>query len=156
MMMKYYKQEEETNYIIRMHEDGLRWVHTGDIGRISEDGFLTVVGRIKRIICVRKNGIYHKIFPKLVEDELTKVVGVDSIVIVGRKKPVVENELIAFVVKKSGTGENELLEKIFKYAYAHLESWERPDEYHFVDEIPRTAVGKVNYRELEERVDGEL
>lgn len=156
MMMKYYKQEEETNYIIRMHEDGLRWVHTGDIGRISEDGFLTVVGRIKRIISVRKKGIYHKIFPKLVEDELTKVVGIDSIVIVGRKNPVVENELIAFVVKKSGTGENELLEKIIKYAYAHLESWERPDEYHFVDEIPRTTVGKVNYRELEERVDGEL
>ena len=150
MMIGYYKEEEETKNIIKLHPDGMLWVHSGDIGRISRDGFLVVVGRIKRIISIRKDGIYHKVFSKLIEETLGKADGVEGIVIVGREKPAIEHELVAFVVKNSLRAEEEVRCQLQKYAQKNMETWEQPIEYHFVDNFPRTDVGKINYRKLEE------
>lgn len=153
MMLGYYKQEEETKNIIRLHEDGLKWVHSGDIGRISDDGFLTVVGRIKRIVDIRENGIYHKVFPKLIEDEIEITEGISAVAIVGRRKPIIENELIAFIVKEANSNEEQIIQMAKKLATEKLESWERPVEYRFIEELPRTTVGKVDYRKLEQVVN---
>lgn len=150
MMLGYYKEEEETKNIIKLHPDGMLWVHSGDIGRISRDGFLVVVGRIKRIISIRKDGIYHKVFSKLIEETLGKADGVEGIVIVGREKPAIEHELVAFVVKNSLRAEEEVRCQLQKYAQKNMETWEQPIEYRFVDNFPRTDVGKINYRKLEE------
>ena len=150
MMLGYYKEEEETKNIIKLHPDGMLWVHSGDIGRISRDGFLVVVGRIKRIISIRKDGIYHKVFSKLIEETLGKADGVEGIVIVGREKPAIEHELVAFVVKNSQREEEEVKCQLQKYAQKNMETWERPIEYRFVEHFPRTDVGKINYRKLEE------
>lgn len=150
MMLGYYKEEEETKNIIKLHPDGMLWVHSGDIGRISRDGFLVVVGRIKRIISIRKDGIYHKVFSKLIEETLGKADGVEGIVIVGREKPAIEHELVAFVVKNSQREEEEVKCQLQKYAQKNMETWERPIEYRFVENFPRTDVGKINYRKLEE------
>lgn len=150
MMLGYYKQEEETNKIIKRHEDGMLWVHSGDIGHISEDGFLSVVGRIKRIISVRMDGIYHKVFPKLIEEVLEKEEGVDAIVVVGRAKEGIEHELIAFVVKNSEAAWEKLENQMRQAATEKLEAWEQPMEYRLIDMIPRTVAGKMDYRKLEE------
>ena len=150
MMLGYYKEEEETKNIIKLHTDGMLWVHSGDIGRISRDGFLAVVGRIKRIISVRKDGIYHKVFPKLLEEKLEKADGVEGIVIVGRERPAIEHELVAFVVKNSQRTQEEVEGQLQEYVQKNLEIWEQPIEYHFVEAFPRTDVGKLNYRKLEE------
>lgn len=150
MMLGYYKEDEETKNIIKLHPDGMLWVHSGDIGRISKDGFLVVVGRIKRIISIRKDGIYHKVFSKLIEETLGKADGVEGIVIVGREKPAIEHELVAFVVKNSQRAEEEVKCQLQKYAQKNMETWERPIEYRFVENFPRTDVGKINYRKLEE------
>lgn len=153
MMLGYYKQEEETKNIIKRHEDGLLWVHSGDIGKISEDGFLSVVGRIKRIITIQKNGIYHKVFPKLIEDKFDQRSDIEEIVIVGRKKPVIENELVAFIVKKGDETENLITKRLIEFAEQELETWERPIEYKYITSIPRSTVGKVDYRKLESLVE---
>lgn len=68
-MMEYFKQPEETGNVLKQHDDGLLWVHTGDIGSMDEDGFITISGRIKRMILTFENGVCHKVFPKLLEDE---------------------------------------------------------------------------------------
>lgn len=149
MMIGYYLQEAETRNIIKKHDDGMFWVHSGDIGRITEDGFLSVVGRLKRVIAIRKYGIYHKVFPKPIEDELAMADGINSIVIVGRKKPIIENELIAFAVKESNVDEKKIVDSVNKIARDKLETWERPAEYRFVEKIPRTTVGKIDYLTLE-------
>lgn len=122
MMLGYYKEEEETKNIIKLHPDGMLWVHSGDIGRISRDGFLVVVGRIKRIISIRKDGIYHKVFSKLIEETLGKADGVEGIVIVGREKPAIEHELVAFVVKNSQREEEEVKCQLQKYAQKNMET----------------------------------
>ena len=152
MMLGYYKQEEETNKIIKRHEDGMLWVHSGDIGHISEDGFLSVVGRIKRIISVRMDGIYHKVFPKLIEEVLEKEVGVETVAVVGRAKEGIEHELVAFVVKNSDAIWEKIENKMRQTAIEKLEAWERPKEYRLIEIIPRTAAGKMDYRKLEEMV----
>ena len=152
MMLGYYKREEETNKIIKRHEDGMLWVHSGDIGHISEDGFLSVVGRIKRIISVRMDGIYHKVFPKLIEEVLEKEVGVETVAVVGRAKEGIEHELVAFVVKNSDATWEKMENKMRQTAIEKLEAWERPKEYRLIEMIPRTAAGKMDYRKLEEMV----
>lgn len=152
MMLGYYKQEEETNKIIKRHEDGMLWVHSGDIGHISEDGFLSVVGRIKRIISVRMDGIYHKVFPKLIEEVLEKEVGVETVAVVGRAKEGIEHELVAFVVKNSDATWEKIENKMRQTAIEKLEVWEQPKEYRLIEMIPRTAAGKMDYRKLEEMV----
>lgn len=86
MMRGYFNKPDETNLMKKLHSDGIEWIHSGDLGKVDTEGFLTVVGRIKRIIEIRQDGIYHKVFPKLLEDELEKTEGVDAIAIVGRKK----------------------------------------------------------------------
>ena len=153
MMLGYYKQEEETNKIIKRHEDGMLWVHSGDIGHISEDGFLSVVGRIKRIISVRMDGIYHKVFPKLIEEVLEKEVGVETVAVVGRAKEGIEHELVAFVVKNSDAIWEKIENKMRQTATEKLEAWEQPKEYRLIEMIPRTAAGKMDYRKLEEMVN---
>lgn len=152
MMLGYYKQEEETNKIIKRHEDGMLWVHSGDIGHISEDGFLSVVGRIKRIVSVRMDGIYHKVFPKLIEEVLEKEAGVETVAVVGRAKEGIEHELVAFVVKNSDATWEKLENQMRQTATEKLEAWEQPKEYRLIEMIPRTAAGKMDYRKLEEMV----
>lgn len=149
-MMGYYKHEEETKNVLHVHEDGKTWVHTGDIGVMDEDGFIKIVGRIKRMILTCENDLFHKVFPKLVEDELLKMDVVQSISIVGRPNLKTTNDLIAFVVLRQGATEEQAIKELEEYAANHLESFERPVHYVAMDKLPLTTVGKVDYRKLEQ------
>ena len=151
MMLGYFRDTDETDHIIRKHDDGKSWVHSGDIGHISKDGFLVISGRIKRIIMTWQDGVYHKVFPKLLEDIFMEIKGVNAVSVVGRKITDVFHELVAFVVIDECKSKDEMLELLKNQAVKQLNTWERPVEYRFVEELPRTAVGKVNYRELEKQ-----
>ena len=152
MMLGYFRDTDETDHIIRKHDDGKSWVHSGDIGHISKDGFLVISGRIKRIIMTWQDGVYHKVFPKLLEDIFMEIKGVNAVSVVGRKITDVFHELVAFVVIDECKSKDEMLELLKNQAVKQLNTWERPVEYRFVEELPRTAVGKVDYRELERQV----
>lgn len=149
-MMGYYKNNDETNNVLKKHEDGRLWVHTGDIGNIDKDGFITLVGRIKRVIVTFENGIYHKVFPKLLEDEFLKINGIQTIAIVGKQVFVESNvnELVAFVVLEQDAIENTILETLHRFENENLESYEKPCRYIFVERLPRTTIGKIDYRQL--------
>ncbi len=153
MMAGYYNKSDETNFVKKLHADGLEWIHSGDLGKVDTEGYLTVVGRIKRIIEIRQNGIYHKVFPKLLEDELEKTEGVESITVVGRKRPEIINELIAFVVKNDGYEEINIKAALIESAGRLLKEWEQPVEYRFIDKFPRTAIGKVDFKKMEEMAE---
>lgn len=96
-MQGYYQNQKATDEVIEI-VDGERWLHTGDLGYISEDGLLTITGRIKRIIVCKEGIVYHKVFPLLLEDQLSKLPGVKEISIVGKPDDAVGNVLVAFVV----------------------------------------------------------
>ena len=64
MMKGYWNRPEETSYVMREHEDGTKWIHSGDLGYIDDEGFVFVIGRLKRMI-TRFDG--HKVFPITIE-----------------------------------------------------------------------------------------
>lgn len=153
MMLGYYKNEEETDNIIKVHNDGKKYIHSGDIGHIDEDGFVTISGRIKRIIATWGNNAYHKVFPKLIEDMFVEIEGIHEVSIVGRKITNVFCELIAFVVLDKGNNKENTERLLRNISDEKLDTWERPVEYRFIDALPRTTIGKVNYRELEKEIN---
>ena len=59
--MEYINNPEETENIIRKHDDGLLWIHTGDYGYISENGFIHLKGRLKRYMLCIANGVQKKV-----------------------------------------------------------------------------------------------
>ena len=68
LMIGYYNMPEATDEIIKVHSDGQRWIHTGDLGYFTENGVLFVSGRTKRIIMTKGNdGIVTKMFPDRIE-----------------------------------------------------------------------------------------
>lgn len=154
-MMEYYKNQEETNNILKLHEDGLLWVHTGDIGSVDEDGFITIAGRIKRIILTFQDNVCHKVFPKLLEDALAKCASIRAVSIVGkgRKNDSLVNDLIAFAVLENGVTEETAQAELELFAQEHFDSYERPCKYFFIDKLPRTTIGKVDYRALEQEAE---
>lgn len=150
VMKEYYHNQKETQNILRLHDDGNVWVHTGDIGHIDEDGFVSVVGRIKRIVELRRNDIYHKVFPRLIEKQMEAIDGIRGVTIVGKGKAATENELVAFVVTDENQQWQKLEQILIDYAKNNLEIWEQPAEYKHIEQFPRTEIGKVDYRKLEE------
>lgn len=83
-MLGYYNDPDATGKVIRKHSDGSMWVHTGDIGSIDKDGIVTVKGRLTRTIFVLSGA---KIYPQYMESELSKVKGVQDVIICGVPVP---------------------------------------------------------------------
>ncbi len=146
-MLGYFKEDTETANILRLHHDGQWWIHTGDIGSMDINGFLTIAGRIKRIIVTFKATVWRKIFPKLLEEKLEKLPGVQSAVIVGDSDRPEDCDLVAFIVSNLDHPVTE--EALRNFAAEHFADFEQPARYHFLTELPRTQLGKVDYRALE-------
>ena len=153
VMLGYFKNEEETKNILRKHNDGKIWVHTGDIGSVDEDGFIKITGRIKRMIMTFENGVFHKVFPKLLEDEYLKNKFVKSIAVVGKTNLEKTNDLIAFVVAENGVDKEKLNFELISFTKEKFETYEQPSKFVFVEKLPLTTIGKVDYRALEKEAE---
>ena len=151
MMKGYYNNKEETNYVIREHADGTKWIHSGDIGSIDEDGFVYIKGRVKRMI-TRFDG--HKVFPITIESFICKHEAVHSCSVIGvadRERmqgqyPMAVIELNADVDQSR---RDEICVEIYRLCQEQLEERGRPVAVVSVEEIPLTAMGKNDFRELE-------
>lgn len=77
MMLGYYNAPEQTAKVLRIHADGRRWLHTGDLGTVDQEGFVRVTGRMTRMILISANA---KIYPAAIETEIAKVPGVMEVV----------------------------------------------------------------------------
>jgi len=96
-MLGYKDNEEATKELFWTHEDGSEWLHTGDLGYMDEDGFLFLVGRMKRIILTTKDGVAYKVFPNIPEEMIVKHEAVAQYCIVGAMDGA-DQVLRAFVV----------------------------------------------------------
>jgi len=147
VMMGYLDNPEETSKVLKKHDDGIMWVHTGDICTMDEDGFFYFKLRRKRMI--KSSGM--NVYPAQVENELYKnqlvaeacVIGVPDVDQVERVK--------AFVVLKDRSRESdEIKEQLIEHCRKALIKWSCPREIEFREELPKTLVGKVAYRVLED------
>ena len=118
------------------------WLHTGDLGRIDEDGFLTLRDRSKDMIISGGSNIY----PREIEEVLLRHPSVVEAAIVGRPHPEWGEEVVAFVVAKSGAQ----VEKVTldRLCLDHIARFKRPRDYRFVDSLPKNNYGKVLKTEL--------
>ena len=151
IMLGYLDKPEETAKVIVTDQSGTRWIRTGDLGYLTEDGLLFHQGRLRRIYITVHEGQPAKIFPMLVEDVVKKSEQVSVCSVVGRKRDGSENyEAVAFVVKKdNGFSDAQLKEKLALLCKENLPTYMVPSEYCIVDELPLTASGKVDFRTLE-------
>lgn len=153
MMKRYLNNEKETNIMIREHADGKRWVHTGDLGYVDEDGYIFITGRIKRIFIVRQNGVSSKVFPDRIEAVLRKADCVKDCCVVSRPNNDKINLVIAWVVKKGAIDSEVAQREIMNVCHDNLPLQFVPDEIRFIDFLPLTGVGKVDYRALEKAAE---
>ena len=153
VMLGYYKNEGATNDLIRTHSDGCKWVHSGDLGYIDEDGFVFLTGRIRRIILTSYTEIPSKIFPDQIEKVILKHPAVFQCCVVSDPHPKYKFVTKAHIVLKDGfTNQEELKSQIESLCKENLPDYSIPFSYCFRSELPLTAVGKVDWRKLEEEV----
>ena len=149
VMKGYFNNPELTKEAIEETEEG-RFLHTGDLGYIDENGCLYIHGRIKRLI-IAPDG--HKIFPNFIEEVVLRHELVDACVCVGLKDESYETGKapVAFIKIKKGY-EDRVEQIIEELKYLSLDKLPERDialDYIVIDEIPMTENGKINYTYLE-------
>ena len=151
VMMEYINNPEETANTLRRHADGLTWVHTGDLGMMDEDGFIYFRQRIKRMIVTSGYNVY----PSQIENVLDAHEYVHMSCVIGVPDPLKMQKVVAFVVLKPGlkVSQEEAKEAILEHCSKYVAKYAMPADIQFRDDMPKTLVGKVAYRILEE---GEL
>ena len=148
VMIGYLNNEEATKDIIRTHH-GQRWMHTGDIGHVDEDGCVFIDGRMKRMI-VRFDGF--KLFPTLIEEKLLTCGLIDNCSCVGMSDDghgVGQVAVVFYTIKDDEGNLEEVENELRKTALELLPKYSQPFAYKKIDELPRTKIGKVDYRKLE-------
>lgn len=148
VMKRYWDNPKETNLTLKKSKtDGLTWVHSGDLGTMDKDGYIYFRGRAKRMIITSGYNVY----PSQLENIFDAHPYVQMSCIIGVPDPYKMEKVKAFVTLKTGVEESEETKKaIMDYARKHLAKYEMPYDLEFKDDMPKTLVGKVAYRKLEE------
>ncbi len=146
VMLGYYNNEKETLGALRRHADGNIWLHSGDIGVMDEDGFITYRQRIKRMIITSGYNVY----PARVEEVLERHPAVREVCVVGVPHPYKVEVGKAFVVLESGADEETVRKELLELCKKNLAVYAVPREWEFRKELPKTIVGKVDFRTLRE------
>ena len=147
VMKEYMKHPEETAQTLRTHADGLTWEYTGDLGVMDEQGFIYFRGRAKRMII--SSG--YNVYPGQIENILDAHDAVQMSCVIGVPDPYKMQKVKAFVKLKDGAAATEETKQdILSYCARHVAKYAMPYDIEFRDEMPKTLVGKVAYRMLEE------
>ena len=146
-MLEYVNHPQETADTLRKHGDGLIWVHPGDLGMMDEAGFIYFKQRIKRMIVTSGYNVY----PSQIENLLDAHESVHMSCVIGVKDPYKMQKVKAFIVLKPGFEPDEQMrENIMDYCRKNIAKYALPYEIEFRNDLPKTLVGKVAYRILEE------
>ena len=146
VMMGYLNDDAETMQALRYHEDGRLWLHTGDVGYLGEDGLIYFSQRIKRIIV--SSG--YNVYPTYLESIINTHEAVLTSTVIGIPHPYKGQVAKAFVVLKDGYKDKGKIEKeIREIMQKNVAKYSLPYEYEFRDKLPKTLVGKVAFKELE-------
>ncbi len=155
MMIGYLNAPEETGNIIRLHKDGFKWIHSGDLGYVTEGGFVHISGRLKRYMLHIANGVQKKIFSLDIEKVLLIHAEVENCAVVPMGSKEFNQVPVAFLILKNGTVPETAEQEIREFVEGRLEPSYRPVKYYFVEKFPLTKVGKVDYQALEQMAQRE-
>ena len=149
-MTGYYNDPKLTQTVLKLHKDGKIWIHTGDLGTVDKDGFVTIHGRMTRTFFVFSNSD-SKIYPTTMENAIAEIHGVEEVAVVGI--PDHEHEgfslPICFVVKDENYTNESVKNDIEILCRDLFPDYAQPREICIKEYFPLTKVGKVDYRTLE-------
>ncbi len=146
LMLEYINNPEETNKTIRKDENGVRWLYTGDLGYMDEDGYIFFKSREKRMLKVSGVSVY----PMQVEQVLEQHELVFRACVVGVPDDYQMTSVKAYVVLEDPSMATDETKKILlKHCGKHLIKWSVPRAIEFREKLPTTLVGKVEYTQLE-------
>ena len=146
MMQGYLTEDGPVDEGLYKDENGKKWVLSGDLGFLDEEGYAHFVGRCKRVIIISGYNVY----PGDIEKLLTELDFInESCAVQGYLdgKPIVR----LFVVKKDDVDEEEAKEKIISLCSERLSKYNIPKEIRFIDALPRTRLEKVDFMALTEK-----
>lgn len=147
VMLGYYNNEKETNSALHIHRDGNVWLHSGDLGIMDKNGFIKYTGRLKRLIVTSGYNVY----PVQIEEVLEMHPAVMLSSVVGIPHPYKQEVPKAYIVLNKGYREtDELIKELQELCNKNLPRYAKVYEYEFRKSLPRTMVGKVDFRKLQE------
>ncbi len=147
VMKEYMHHPVETAQTLRTHADGLTWVYTGDLGMMDDQGFVYFKGRAKRMIVTSGYNVY----PAQLENILDALDVVQMSCVIGVPDPYKMQKVKAFVKLAAGVPANDETKKaILDHCRKNIAKYAMPYDIEFKDDMPKTLVGKVAYRVLEE------
>ena len=147
VMLGYYNNVKETNLALHIHDDGNVWLHSGDLGVMDKDGFITYTNRLKRLIISSGYNVYPNQIEELLETHsavmLCSVVGIPH-------KYKVEVPKAFIVLNKGYRFSDELIKELKELCEKNLPKYAKVYEYEFRKSLPKTIVGKVDFRKLQQ------
>lgn len=155
LMLGYYNKKDQTDEVVKVHSDGQRWFHTGDIGYIDKSGLVFVTGRIKRIFMTKgSDGVITKIFPDRIEKVLMQHPAISLCCTIGIKDDSRIQYSKAFVCLNDGIScSDDLTDEILSFCKDKLPGYMIPAEIEYCPNLPRTSRGKIDYRALERKAE---
>lgn len=146
-MLGYVDNQEEEEKLFYFDENNKRWIRSGDLGYMDENGFIYLVGRIKRMLI--RGGF--KVYPSEIENVISKNLNINECCVVGKNSKEYGNEPVAYITIKNGMEfeTEELIEQIKNDCLNNLSSYSVPIDFIVIEEMPLTAVGKIDYKKLE-------
>ena len=147
VMLGYMDNEAETASTLRRHGDGRIWLHTGDLGHMDQDGFVYFRQRIKRMIITSGYNVYPSQLENIIDGHEKVLLSC----VIGVKDEYRGQRIRAYVVPMPGIEPSEdLKNEILAHCAQHIAKYALPRELVWRTELPKTLVGKVAYRVLEE------
>jgi len=150
LMLGYYKNIEATQQVLKQHDDGKIWLHTGDIFSKDSEGYLYFRQRMARmIVCAGYN-----VYLSQVENTLAQCSIVSSSCAVGIADKVLGNKVGVYVILRAPMDHQEANRIITDFCKQHMADYAMPHRIVFLDEFPYTKMGKVDFLKLENMMNG--
>ncbi len=145
VMLGYVDDPEATAAVLRVHDDGLTWLHTGDLGRMDADGYFYFTARLKALI--KSSGF--NVYPAQVEAALLEHPLVAEACVFGVPDSAQVERVTATVVLTDARRASPAMEQVLiAHCRERLIKWSCPREIEFRTSLPRTRIGKIDYRAL--------
>lgn len=147
VMLGYLNEIEENKQALQKHDDGKIYLHTGDLGYLSKDGYVYFKSRLKRMIVTSGYNIYPTIMEKIILEHPA----IENVVVVGIPHPYKKQVPVACIELKENYKESiELTQNIKEFCEKSIAKYSMPYRYHYIKNVPKTLIGKINYKKLEE------
>ncbi|HJJ63184.1 MAG TPA: class I adenylate-forming enzyme family protein, partial [Methanocorpusculum sp.] len=146
LMDGYFNNPEATADVMRLHDDGLVWLHTGDVVTLDEEQNVIFKSRYKRMLKV--NG--YNVYPTIIENTMEKCPAIAEVCAVGMPWKNGDTRVKLYVtLADKNANEEAAIAEIKAYASEQMNRWHQPKEVRVIEKFPMTKMNKVDYKVLE-------